>query len=597
MSYNTIKDELNLARKKFLKLKKVTQSFENDLLLIKQERTTIERKYRDEIDLSKKKALDILKNTTIEPFSIQLNQIESKKIALKAEHDIIISNITEEVYYDKFKSETDIQEEVKSSIVMLRDKIKLVTGERFQNELILQIDAASSHINVDNLDIFVKKFNALGLTIGKMSHKKKFDFYEAFNAIIAKVQPEKYKENTNVFVIYVISCILFSTLIIYFAFPFILAFLVLLCIINVLNNYKIYKAMLELKSVENNINSIETLIKEGLKTEVERDRATAIEVYEDAITALISESESITNLASEMLDEKINSFYFDESSYLNNMDLTLKSLDNREISLSGSLSSERKEIEESLLEVRRLEKALEESAGLIVKEYLDYGKIGTSNMLDPLFLLDIVDSKPILFKHPEGSCVFIYDDRSSVIDFIKLLLCQLLIRLNAYNLSVQVWDKRFLGAEFGAFKMQHESMTYEELFKVCFNDEAIMDSTDLLADNIARRTINIKGEFVDINSYNKHMLSTESLTESYIFLFLQDIPYNTLLSDKMTQVLLNGGDIGIFANIFINSEEFFAGKEQSINLLKSIGNVYVIENGEIMARAKDFILEELSKEE
>ena len=107
----------------------------------------------------------------------------------------------------------------------------------------------------------------------------------------------------------------------------------------------------------------------------------------------------------------------------------------------------------------------------------------------------------------------------------------------------------------------------------------------------------IRKSYENIDEYNKVMVETDSLTETYDFIFAIN-PSNTLLNDdNCKKVFANGGNLGIYTHLFIKSADFYNMRDIAKSLIENAGGIFILKDGSMQRRAKEFALENLIKPE
>lgn len=89
------------------------------------------------------------------------------------------------------------------------------------------------------------------------------------------------------------------------------------------------------------------------------------------------------------------------------------------------------------------------------------------------------------------------------------------------------------------------------------------------------------------------MVESDSLTESYNFIFYLDPALDDVKDSNLTTLLKNGGIVGIYTHLCINMQSFKEMQDSAAEIIKRVNTVYVLQNGSIYKKAKDFALENL----
>ena len=246
--------------------------------------------------------------------------------------------------------------------------------------------------------------------------------------------------------------------------------------------------------------------------------------------------------------------------------------------------------------IKELGKQLNDMLNDLQNQY--FKGVGTSKIFDPTFLFDIdpVRNKPIFFKHPQTSCLFLYSNPEDVPNFIRLLSLELRVKLNPFSLVITVIDMKNMGQDYVYFTSDDSEDLpggTKSVFSIVALEEDLKNSMNKLSTDLLRRQSNIRREFTTIKVYNERMIELKSLTESYHFMFVIDPETNYLTNSDVTKALRVGGDLGVFLHLFINKEEFKGLGDTAVSILDAIGRVYYLEDGKLFERAKDFVVENL----
>ena len=256
-------------------------------------------------------------------------------------------------------------------------------------------------------------------------------------------------------------------------------------------------------------------------------------------------------------------------------------------------------LKDQYTQLSKLNEDLEKVAGSIQASYLDFSKVGTDIIFNPEFIFDVKNGQPVFFKHPQESCLFIYEEPNDVIDLIKLLSVQLRIKFNPFNLNISVIDLQFMGSPFLSMQPSSDKKddSLRKLFQIINSKEDLSKYFEDSQEELNRKMMSIRRQFSNISDYNKFMKENDSLTEGYEFIFYQDPDLNSVQDDILVKILNNGASLGIFMHLFIQKDVFYEGGLSSRDLTNTIGRAFVLKDGEYHERAKDFVLENLIKPE
>ena len=196
--------------------------------------------------------------------------------------------------------------------------------------------------------------------------------------------------------------------------------------------------------------------------------------------------------------------------------------------------------------------------------------------------------------HPKESCLFLYNKVDEVANFIKLLCVQLRIKMSPMNLLISVIDPEGLGVQYLPLDTSNsEDESIKQLFQIITDKSATKDFLEKSNSELDRKVGAILRNYNDIEEYNTAMVESDSLTESYNFIFYLDPALDDVKDSNLTTLLKNGGIVGIYTHLCINMQSFKEMQDSAAEIIKRVNTVYVLQNGSIYKKAKDFALENL----
>lgn len=382
-----------------------------------------------------------------------------------------------------------------------------------------------------------------------------------------------------------------------FLFPFYVLFLGVLLFYNVNKHYRIFSALIAQKTVKDNLK----LIDESLRNKaLEQQQALLQETQEQYDAQLLQAQEELDSLKrrkDSATMSAMQSFTFDDTDLQSRYSNAIKINNKRLEQLTSEKDSLQHSLNEAQNELQELEHQLHAIAGNVQSEYLDLQKIGTSPIFNPQFIVDIKKSKPTYFTHLQAGMLFLYNDSKDVSNFIRLILLQLRIKLSPHNMNCTIIDTQDLGIDYLPFKPNNpdNDEAINSLFRIIGDKEKIKETIDDLVASINTRVAAIRQDYDNIAAYNQAMVESDSLTESYEFVFYQN-PENRVLSDlNMQQLYRLGGPLGIFVHLFIKKDVFYEMGDLAEELVESSEGIYLLQDGSLLKRAKEFVSENLIK--
>ena len=138
-----------------------------------------------------------------------------------------------------------------------------------------------------------------------------------------------------------------------------------------------------------------------------------------------------------------------------------------------------------------------------------------------------------------------------------------------------------------------EDESIKQLFQIITDKSATKDFLEKSNSELDRKVGAILRNYNDIEEYNTAMVESDSLTESYNFIFYLDPALDDVKDSNLTTLLKNGGIVGIYTHLCINMQSFKEMQDSAAEIIKRVNTVYVLQNGSIYKKAKDFALENL----
>lgn len=601
MTYNEIKSKIDDCRKRIFDTKKLLRSNEEEHTQLKQSMQDVETNYQLNLRNEKDKALsDYLDkavfsvNDDIAAVDIQLNDTNeryTKEIEKLENSDI--SNL--------YSDEQAMTAEVRASLAVLQENMSKSVSNRFQVELENQLDTQQINIEPDDVDGIVRFFNKQSRNISKLSKGSTLDnFMEKVLNAFHITLPDKAETNKDKVTYGVLSIVIIVLFVLAakYVFPFYVLFLFLLMIYNIAKHYKIFTALIAQKVVKDNLSVIEDSLKESAIKQRDMKIANLRKEFDDKMLSLQQTKDSLLATKNSTLEQARSSFKFDDSSTQDRYQNAVKINNSRLLNLEKNNTQLTEHLSKLQQELETYEKELTQIAGDAQSSYLNYDKIGDAIEFNPKFIIDVKNKKPVFFTHPKDSVLFIYDRIEDVNDFIRLIVLQLRIRMNPSNLLCTLIDVDGLGVSCLPFNtVAEDDEAISSLFKILTDRSEIKTALSEYNDIVAKRIMSIRKSYANIEEYNRDMQSSDSLTETFDFIFFINPSTQQVNEEDFRKVFSNGGSLGVYMNIFIKKDEFYNMGEPAKQLIDNCGGIFVIQDGNIQKRAKEFALEKLIKSE
>lgn len=598
-TYNEIKKSIDQVRKDIVGIKRNLSRNEEDQREIRRAIDKAESTFQLNLRQEKDTAQQEFVQQSVAEISNEIQSVQQQIAQTQQEYDSEIEHIKNLDIASQYSDEQAITAEVRASLAVLQEQLTKTISPRFQNELEGQFETQEIAMSSEEIEEVIKYFNKQSRMIEHMGSSSWID--KLIDKILQVVRiPSLEKSEQAAKVSFGILSVLFVVLVIVagkFLFPFYVLFLGVLLFYNVNKHYKIFSALIAQKTVKDNLK----LIDESLRNKaLEQQQALLQETQERYDAQLLHAQEELDSLKHKKDSATMSamqSFTFDDADLQSRYNNAIKINNKRLEQLTSEKDSLQHDLSSAQNELQDLECQLHAIAGNVQSEYLDLQKIGTSPIFNPQFIIDIKKSKPTYFTHLQAGMLFLYNDSKDVSNFIRLLLLQLRIKLSPHNMNCTIIDTQDLGIDYLPFKPNNpdNDEAINSLFRIIGDKEKIKETIDDLVSSINTRVAAIRQDYDNIAAYNQAMVESDSLTESYEFVFYQN-PEARVLSDlNMQQLYRLGGPLGIFVHLFIKKDVFYEMGDLAEELVESSEGIYLLQDGSLLKRAKEFVSENLIK--
>lgn len=598
-TYNEIKKSIDRVRKDIVGIKRNLSRNEEDQREIRRAVDKAESTFQLNLRQEKDTAQQEFVQQSVTDVNNEIQSLQHQISQTQQEYDNEIDRIKCMDIASQYSDEQAITAEVRASLAVLQEQLTKTISPRFQNELEGQFETQEIAMSSEEIEEVIKYFNKQSRMIEHMGSGSWVD--KLIDKILQLVRiPSLEKNEKTAKVSFGILSILLVVLVAVagkFLFPFYVLFLGVLLFYNVNKHYRIFSALIAQKTVKDNLK----LIDESLRNKaLEQQQALLQETQEQYDAQLLQAQEELDSLKQRKDSATMSamqSFTFDDTDLQSRYSNAIKINNKRLEQLKDEKDSLQHSLNEAQNELQELEHQLHAIAGNVQSEYLDLQKIGTSPIFNPQFIVDIKKSKPTYFTHLQAGMLFLYNDSKDVSNFIRLILLQLRIKLSPHNMNCTIIDTQDLGIDYLPFKPNNpdNDEAINSLFRIIGDKEKIKETIDDLVASINTRVAAIRQDYDNIAAYNQAMVESDSLTESYEFVFYQN-PENRVLSDlNMQQLYRLGGPLGIFVHLFIKKDVFYEMGDLAEELVESSEGIYLLQDGSLLKRAKEFVSENLIK--
>lgn len=598
-TYNEIKKSIDRVRKDIVGIKRNLSRNEEDQREIRRAVDKAESTFQLNLRQEKDTAQQEFVQQSVADVNNEIQSLQHQISQTQQEYDNEIDRIKGMDIASQYSDEQAITAEVRASLAVLQEQLTKTISPRFQNELEGQFETQEIAMSSEEIEEVIKYFNKQSRMIEHMGSGSWVDkLIDKILQLVRIPSLEKNEKTTKVsFGILSILLVVLVAVAGKFLFPFYVLFLGVLLFYNVNKHYRIFSALIAQKTVKDNLK----LIDESLRNKaLEQQQALLQETQEQYDTQLLQAQEELDSLKrrkDSATMSAMQSFTFDDTDLQSRYSNAIKINNKRLEQLKDEKDSLQHSLNEAQNELQELEHQLHAIAGNVQSEYLDLQKIGTSPIFNPQFIVDIKKSKPTYFTHLQAGMLFLYNDSKDVSNFIRLILLQLRIKLSPHNMNCTIIDTQDLGIDYLPFKPNNpdNDEAINSLFRIIGDKEKIKETIDDLVASINTRVAAIRQDYDNIAAYNQAMVESDSLTESYEFVFYQN-PENRVLSDlNMQQLYRLGGPLGIFVHLFIKKDVFYEMGDLAEELVESSEGIYLLQDGSLLKRAKEFVSENLIK--
>lgn len=599
MDYSAIKKDISKLNRAISSDRKKKIGFENDLEALEKERNSTESQFRINRLRKEQQAKVKYKEQQMLPYEQKRAEVENEIAQLKQEYDEAVSELTEQNLMEECSDRQSILAEVKEASDKLRTLIVSILGERFYNELEAQMATTTLVEDPERLVEIVGYFNSCEMQIEKISkhHGKITKIVNKLQSLIAGVDVTKITIDSAISYAVVVLVVVLTLLGFKYVYPIYLMLLVVGVVYDLKRHYVINKIMMVQKAVKDNVGSIEQMLKQEVLQELETRKHECDEMLRVESSRLNEELEKIENQIAQAALAADNSFAFNDAEVLMEHERMLASQDAKEAKINDEITRLEASIRNNQILLEEKKKLLNSELLKVQALYLDPEKIGDSYEFDTKFIQNVNGDKIEYFDHPETSSMFLYDEFEHAVQFIRLIIFQLRIKLNPFAFTVDVYDPITIGRDLVNFKPENkkDSPSINALYRAITTESGFNEEVEKYKEELEKRTVIILKEYGSIVEYNRFMLSIESLTESYRFIFMINPSVNVLTNANFKQILAVGGSVGIFFHIFMDIEKFYKLREQALSVIESIDKIWLLDRSGAKSRAKDWVETQLEE--
>ena len=604
MNYTSVKQEINKLSQAISKQRREEGTCEQDLQTLYNEKKDSESNF---FAAKAKREQQDRKKYTEE----LLRPLEEKRAALSAELGKLKDKYVEETEsltvdnaMQDSSSKQEILDTVRESADKLKELIISIVGERFYNELESQLSVPSIIEDTEKLEDVIDYFNICEKKTENIS-KYSGKITRVVNRVQSAIMSPKIgagTSNTNADAVIAVLVVVLIFLAFKYAFPVYLCGLSVALVLNLMRHYSLFKILLIQKTVRDNVDGIEAVIRQQILENIEQRKQELKTEYDNCVARTNSQMEQVQNDIARVAGSAGDTFKFDDTEIRRQYETGIVQKEIRERNLVAKIARIEKDIAKNQDLLNKQRELLNSALVQMQAQYLDASKIGESYEFDPKFLQNVENDKLDFFTHPKTSCFFIYQEEEDVYDFIKLILLQLRTRLNPFAYVVDIYDPIAMGRDFLRFQPENPQklVSIGKLFRIFTTEAEFTGVFPEYKEDVDNRRMEIFKEYDNIAEYNKYMLSIESLTETYSFVFALGMDTSFLQNRTFAQIAQNGGDLGVYLHCFVKEDDCIKMGARASQVLEPIPKIYTLDKRGAKPKAKTWLvdlIEEKTEEE
>lgn len=595
MDYTGVKQKINKLSQTISKKRREKTACEQDLQLLYNEKKDSESKFFDakskQEQQDRKKYIEGL----LKPLEEKRASLTEELEKLNSSYTEAVENLTVDNAMRDSSSRQEILDAVKESSDKLRELIVAILGERFYGELEKQLSVPDVIEDTEKLEDVIDYFNICEKKTERISK-----YSGKITKIVDRVQillmSQKLGEgiaNANADAVIAVLVLVLIALVFKYVFPVYVCTLVVAMVLNLMRHYSLFKILLVQKTVRDNVDGIESMIRQQILENIEQQKQEMKAEHENSVAKINNDLEQLQSDISKVADSAGASFKFDDTDIRRKYEAGKVQKEIRERSLVARIADIEKEIQKNQELLDNQRELLNSALVQLQAQYLDASKVGDSYEFNTKFLQNVENDKLDFFTHPKASCFFVYQEEEDMYTFVKLLLLQLRTRLNPFAYVVDIYDPVAMGRDFLRFQPDNPQkiVSIEKLFRIFTTESEFTGVFTEYKEDIDNRRLEIFREYSNIAEYNKYMLSIDSLTETYSFIFALGIDTSILQNRTFVQIAQNGGDLGVYLHCFVKEEDCIKMGSNAAQVLEPVSKIYTVDKRGAKPKAKTWLVD------
>ena len=590
--YDELKKELHKVNRSISQKNQEIKTTEDELRTIEQEKSAAKGSSEKQRQTDFQEKYQAHVDSILNPINAQINNIKKEISDEEISFSSDFAQLSDEAFMARCTDTQDLIVQLHDMSKKLGDQLQELIGPRLYKNVSKNLTNAKMELGANDLQKAIAYFNECEIKTQAMLNKKDYvgDGLRFLESGLQTLEVGSVGSKGIAIVLAIVIAVIFFVLY-RTVFPVYLVLIVVLGVFHMLRTYSVYEVLLIQKSIVDNIDSIEEQMREEALSAAEAARAELQSEHQVKSAALEKQLQQLQEKQTSALNAAKDSFTYDSALIQGALEGKLVNLEKREVDAMERRSSLQAELTEMMKQLKALKEQMQGLFSAQQTAFLNYEKAGSEFMLDPKFLVDIDDAKQklVYFEFPCDSALFLYKEREDAINFIKLINIQIRSRLHPVAYEVTYYDDVNIGQD--CFFFVPEVSDKNDPAKRLFT---IVSSVDELLERVEQYTTEMKtrqqsfGHDKSIIEYNQRMLDLGSITMPYLFAFIMD-PDESLIQ-KLGVVTRAASMYGIYISVFVEEAKFASFGANVKRTLELFSTFYIIQNGKINPRARDFLL-------
>lgn len=590
-NYDELKRELHQLNRSISSKNQEIKTTENELVTIEQERaaaksnsesqkqTDYQAKYQQHVD------------SILNPINLQINEIKKDIADEDASFNAEFAELTDDAFMSRCTDTQDLLAQLQDMSKKLGLQLQDLIGARLYKSVSKNLKDAKMELGVDNLQKAIVYFNECEIKTEAMLSKKDYigDGLKKMESGLQALELNSVNSKGAMIImalaVTIIFLILYKTI-----FPIYMILILVLSVFHVMRTYSVYEVLLIQKSIIDNIDGIAAQLREEALEAAASARAELQGEHQARATELENKLQELTDKQVNALNAAKDSFSYDGALIQSSLDGKMVNLEKREADAIERKRILQRELDELMKQLAERKQEMQSVFSSQQTAYLNYEKAGESFILNTQFLLDIDDitQKISYFNFPCESSLFLYKDHEEAINFIKLLNVQIRSRLHPSAYEVVYFDQINIGQDCFFFvpEVKDKNDPAKRIFRIVSTQEDLANEIEAYATEMKSRQQNF-GREKSIDDYNRKMLDIGSITMPYYFAFIMD-PDDQVIQ-KLGIVTRAASSYGIYVSVFVQESKFASWGNNIKRILELFSVFYLMQNGKVNTRAKDFL--------